>query len=67
VPPAATVSAFAHCRLNCIQVGDQYTSSDTELGGPWVCPTDPQYTNTSSGSCDPCGENRPNPYWGTHK
>ena len=46
-----------------MQTGGQYTPSNVELGGPWVCPTDPKYTNSTTG-CDPCGSNRPNPYWG---
>lgn len=46
-----------------MQTGGQYIPSDVELGGPWVCPTDPKYTNSTTG-CDPCGSNRPNPYWG---
>lgn len=44
-------------------VGGQYVPDGTELGGPWKCPTDPKYTAANQ-TCDPCGENRPNPYWG---
>jgi hypothetical protein len=44
-------------------VGGQYVDPGTELGGPWTCPTDPKYTSANE-TCDPCGNNRPNKYWG---
>lgn len=49
--------------FNETQIGGQYVSGDQELGGPWVCPTDPQYSSPGQ-PCDPCGNNRPVPYWG---
>lgn len=55
MPPDPKLSFHSH------QTGGQYVSDDVELGGPWVCPTPAQYSN---GSCDPCGDNRPDPYWG---
>jgi hypothetical protein len=51
----------ATIRNSTVQFGGQGVSGNEELGGPWTCPTPPQYSN---GSCDPCGENRPVPYWG---
>lgn len=45
-------------------MGGQYVTDPSQtLGGPWICPTPPQY---SDGECDPCGKNTsiPNPYWG---
>lgn len=46
-----------------MQVGGQYVPDNVELGGPWVCPTPPEYTAANE-TCDPCGDGRPNPYWG---
>lgn len=55
------VRAGATVHKSPVQFGGQGVSGNEELGGPWTCPTLPQYSN---GSCDPCGENRPVPYWG---
>lgn len=44
-------------------VGGQYVAATTELGGPWKCPTPAEYTSANQ-TCDPCGHNRPNKYWG---
>ena len=50
--------------FNTTDLGGQYVTDPSQtLGGPWICPTPPQY---SDGECDPCGKNTsiPNPYWG---
>lgn len=44
-------------------VGGQYVPDNVELGGPWKCPTPAEYTSANQ-TCDPCGDKRPNPYWG---
>lgn len=50
--------------FNTTDLGGQYVTNPSQtLGGPWICPTPPQFSDSE---CDPCGKNTtiPNPYWG---